>query len=341
MPTIKDVARAAGVSIATVSYALNNRTEMISHRTMEHVLETAQQLGYRPNIVARNLQASRTSLIGYAWHFFPFEEASWLLEQFAFFLARSAEERGYHLLTFTHPPDDPIAVYDDLIRSGRVDGFVIADTDMDDPRIQYLIQQDFPFVSFGRANDDWEFHWVDTDGQAGMRMATEHLIALGHQRIAFLGWTPDSLTGNYRFSGFQAAMRAAGLATPDVYIVQEDYDFYDVQAAFEMWQQLEANQRPTAVVAVSDYVALRAIHIAEKYGYDIGKTLSVVGFDNALFVRYLKPGLTTVSQPLQHSTRVLVDMLDKLVRGQPVEQPRQILLPELIVRGSSGRPQAE
>src|SRR5687768_4073846 len=133
MPTIKDVAKAAGVSIATVSYVLNDRKDMVSDKTRLHVLEIAKRLGYRPNIIARNLQSSRTKLVGYAWHINPLDQPTSVMDQFIYTLAQTVEEMGYHLLTFTNKREDPVAVYDDLIRSGRVDGFVVADTVTDDP----------------------------------------------------------------------------------------------------------------------------------------------------------------------------------------------------------------
>ena len=119
MPTIKDVAKRAGVSIATVSYALNDKLDMVSEETRRQVLSTAREMGYRPNVTARNLQAKSTGLIGYAWHIAPEElESSPMMAQFMFHLAQAVEAAGYHMLTFTHPADEPVEVYDDLIRLG-------------------------------------------------------------------------------------------------------------------------------------------------------------------------------------------------------------------------------
>jgi DNA-binding LacI/PurR family transcriptional regulator len=155
MPTIKEVAKQAGVSIATVSYVLNNRSEMVSEGTRQHVLSIAQMMGYKANSTARNLQSSRTGLLGYAWHADPTDSPNLVMEQFTYLLAQAAEHANYHLLTFTLPTDDPIRVYTEFIQSGRVDGFILAGTTYDDPRIAYLIEQPVPFVSFGRANPAW------------------------------------------------------------------------------------------------------------------------------------------------------------------------------------------
>jgi DNA-binding LacI/PurR family transcriptional regulator len=339
MPTIKDVAKAAGVSIATVSYVLNDRTDMVGEQTRLHVLETASRLGYRPNIIARNLQSSRTRLLGYAWHRTPTDLATSVMDQFMYHLAQAAEAQHYHLLTFTHPADDPVAVYEELIRSGRVDGFILAETVPDDPRIAHLIARGFPFVSFGRAHPDWSFNWVDTDGEAGTRLAAAHLLGRGHRRIAFLGWPRDSLTGNHRLAGYLDALRAAGVVIRDDFIIHNDYHKNSLETAFRHWATLPADQQPTALIAVSDFVAVAAMQVAEQFGHQIGTTLAVTGFDDAPFVRYLRPGLTTLRQPFAEISAVLVRRLDALICGDDAAGPTtELLMPELIVRGSSSAP---
>jgi DNA-binding LacI/PurR family transcriptional regulator len=340
MPTIKDVAKEAGVSIATVSYVLNNRNDMVSEKTRVHVMETARQLGYRANIIAKNLQSSRTNLLGYAWHTNPIDQPNLVMAQFIYHLAQAAEAQQYHLLTFTHPNDEPSAVYDELIRSGRVDGFLLAETVTDDPRVRYLMQKDFPFVSFGRANPKWDtdYHWIDTDGKAGMYDGTCYLIDEGHERIAFLGWPQDSLSGNYRLSGYQAAMTDACLPMPDDYIIYNDYAKNSIENAFTHWATLPTKQHPTAIIAVADYVAVAAMRIAEQFGFEIGKTLSIVGFDDAPFVRYLQPGLTTLQQPLPEIAKTMVEMIDLLIAGEVPEQSQRLFAPRLVIRGSSGAP---
>lgn len=341
MPTIKDVAKEAGVSIATVSYVLNGRKEMVGEKTRQHVLQVARELGYRANVTARNLQSSRTNLIGYAWHINPLDQPTSVMDQFIYTLAQSAEAAGYHLLTFTYKSEDPVAVYDELIRSGRVDGFVLADTVEDDPRVNFLLEQNIPFVSFGRANRASEFNWVDTDGQAGMAQATDHLLSLGHQRIAFLGWPHDSLSGNYRLDGYLTAMRAAGLDVPEHFVIHNEYAEDSLNRAFENWHRLPYDERPTAVIAVSDFVAVNAMRTVQEYGYRIGQTMSIVGFDDAPFVRYLQPSLTTLSQPFPYISDLLVETLDLLIKEKQPERLQTLVLPELVIRESSGPPQVE
>jgi DNA-binding LacI/PurR family transcriptional regulator len=335
MPTIKDVAKQAGVSIATVSYVLNNRHDMVGERTREQVLQVARDLGYKANITARNLQSSRTGLIGYAWHRNPSDQPHFVMNEFIYHLAQAAEAQNYHLLTFTHSNADSIAVYDELIQSGRVDGFIIADTIYDDPRIRYLMKRRFPFVSFGRANPSWDFHWVDTDGEAGMRIATDYLLSIGHRRIAFLGWPKESLSGNHRLDGYKSALEAVGISIRDDYIIHNDYAHNSIERAFEYWLSQPLADRPTAIIAISDYVAVAAIRVAEQYGLQVGQNLSIVGFDDAPFVSYFQPGLTTLGQPFEMITTHLVKQLDSLIRGENPLPKTLLVIPELIVRASS------
>lgn len=340
MPTIKDVAKEAGVSIATVSYVMNERYELVSEKTRDHVLDTAIRMGYRANTIARNLQSKRTNLLAYAWHSNPADQPNMVMDQFIYQLAHAAEKRNYHLLTFTHPDNDPIAVYEELIRSGRVDGFILSSTTQNDERVQYLMERKFPFVSFGRANPEWDelFHWVDTDGTAGMYIATKYLIEQGHEQIAFIGWPTTSLTGNYRLQGYLNAMSEHQLDILDHYRFHSDESENGIDEAFELWKSLPENQRPTAIVAVADYVAVAAMRTAEVYGYEIGKTMSIVGFDDAPFVRYLQPGLTTLAQPLEHISEILVEMIESLLSGEEPSETRLLLSPKLIVRGSTAAP---
>lgn len=340
MPTIKDVAQAAGVSIATVSYVLNNKTEMVSAETARHVFETANRLGYRANVTARNLKSNRTGLIGYAWHTLPGEEPHWLMDRFIYHLAQAAESFEYHLLTFTHPYGSSVQVYDELILSGRLDGFVLSETNFGDPRIPFLLEREFPFVSFGRSDAGLEFPWIDTDSENGMRIAIDYLVDLGHRRIAFLGWDEASLTGNLRFSGYLHGMEAHGLPVRPDWIVRGVVEDEFVPAALQFWASLPLHEQPTAAAAVSDHMAMTAIQAAQQAGFQVGETLSIIGFDDAPIARFAHPPLTTLRQPLPLITETLMTMLDAILQRNSYAPPQRLFLPELIIRESCAAPQS-
>lgn len=343
MPTIRDVAREAGVSIATVSYVLNNKHDAISVTTRQLVLEAAERIGYRPNATARNLRSNQTRLIGYAWYDVPdfgvpTGRLNTVLDWFTYYLARSAEQAGYHLLTFTYPLDDPVPTYEDLIRTGRVDAFVLAGTTVNDERVQFLLDQEFPFVSFGRSNAEWSFPWVDTDGRQGIRSAVEYLIGLGHERIAMLGWPEPSLTGNFRLQGYCEAMDSAGIPIRSEYILRGDHSVRAGQTAMATWCELPADQWPTAIVAVSDLMAIGVMNEAERRGLEVGKDISVIGFDDAPLTEYLRPALTTLQQPIPQICEALISMLEMILSKQDAEVTNMLIPPKLILRESCAPP---
>ena len=336
MPTIKDVAREAGVSIATVSYVLNDKTATISEATRNRVWEAVARTGYRPNATARNLRSRQSHLIGYAWHKVPKEQVSTVLDQFVDALARSAELAGYHIMTFIYSPDDPVPVYDELIRTGRVDAFVVGNTTRDDPRVKFLIERQFPFVSFGRANDQWDFQWVDTDNERGTRDAVDYLVSLGHRRIAMAAWPEESLSGSFRVEGYFEGLRRAGIESTPANLIRGLNTELAGHEALAAWCALPADERPTAIVAISDLIAIGIMNEAEQRGLVVGRDISVIGFDDAPLSQYLHPALTTLQHPIEQIGEALIAMLDDAIKGADSPQRHLLLPPRLIIRASCG-----
>lgn len=338
MPTIKDVAREAGVSIATVSYVLNNKLDAVSEDTRREVWEAVERIGYRPNVTARNLRSSQSRLIGYAWHALPVGVMNPVLDHFTYYLAQAAEAAGYHLLTFTYPPDAPIPVYDELIRTRRVDAFVLASTTDYDPRIRFLLDKNFPFVSFGRSSPDWDFLWVDTDGQRGVYDAVRSMIELGHRRIGMVAWGEDSLTGNFRFQGYLDALHEAGITPPAHLIFRGHQNEQTGRDALRYFWSLPKDARPTALMSVTDLIAIGVIKEAEQMGVIIGKDLSLIGHDNLPLTEYLHPPLNTLEQPLAEVSQAVVKLLSQVLGKKPLEKRQILLPPKLILRESVAPP---
>lgn len=335
MPTIRDVAQEAGVSIATVSYVLND-TGAVSEATRQRVLQAVEKLGYRPSILARGLQARESRMIGYSWRPMPPNQFNPILEKFIHSMAEAAERHGYHVLTFPHlEPYDEVTVYREMVESDRVDGFIISDTNQNDQRIRYLLDVGFPFVAFGRANPEWNFSWVDVDGADGVRGAVVHLLELGHRRIACLAWPETSLCGQDRLQGYRSAMNDAGLTVDPEWVIRIENDYPLAHRAMETWLALPPHRRPTAVVALTDLMAMGVMNAAADAGLQVGPDLAVVGFDDAPITSYLRPSLTSLRQPIAEVGERVVSMLIDLVRGR-APQPAQVLLkPRLIVRDST------
>jgi DNA-binding LacI/PurR family transcriptional regulator len=334
--TIKDVAERADVSTATVSYVLNESAP-IGEATRARVLAAAAELGYRPSAIARGLRAQESRNVGYSCHDVLPEHWHPILDRFLHSMAEAAQVQAYHILMFPSGHDGkPWLPYEELMLTGRVDGFVLSGTNLDDERIRYLMDKDFPFVAFGRANEGWDFPYVDVDGEAGIRQAVEHLLSLGHRRIGLIAWPETSLTGYYRYQGYVGALREAGVSPDPAWIVRVEHTEASGYQGMHALLNLPPDRRPTAVIALSDLMAIGAMNAIYEAGLRPGRDMAVVGFDDMPIVRYLRPPLTTLRQPIAEVGRRVVDMLIHLIRGEEVAERKVLLSPELIVRDSSG-----
>jgi len=332
--TIRDVADHAGVSIATVSYVLNDSAP-VSAATRQRVVEAVASLGYRPNITARNLKASETRMIGYAWHDVPTGQMNAVLDRFLYCMAQAAESHGYHVLTFTLSEHSAVKAYEDLIHINRVDGFVVSDTNRDDARIRRLMQMGVPFVAFGRANDDWNFSYVDVDGRCGVRIVVEHLLERGHRQIAFLGWPEGSLAGDARYEGYLDALTMVGITPPPDWIVRTYNSVADASHAAQRLMSLP--ERPTAIVCVSDMIAIGAMSYLDSAGFQVGVDVAVTGFDDHPMAEFLRPPLTSLRQPIERLARQVIDLLMAEIDKRPIVERRLLLAPVLIIRESSSQ----
>jgi DNA-binding LacI/PurR family transcriptional regulator len=335
LATIKDVARLAGVSIATVSYVIND-TVPVSEATRKRVWAVIRELGYRPNATARNLKAGQSRLIGYSWAPIPPDQVNPVLDEFLHILVQAASKADYHILPFPCSSDQiQVEVYEDLVYTGRVDGFIVSDTNFDDWRIAYFMDIGFPFAAFGRANKEWNFPYVDVDGAAGIRAATEHLLEQGHKCIGLIGWPEDSLTGNYRLQGYLEAMEKAGIPVDRAWIVRGEHSAQFGRRAAGQLLDLPADRRPTAIVALSDLMAIGAMAEVQARGLEVGRNVAITGFDDSPMAQYLHPPLTSLRQPIREIGQKVVEMVLRLIKGEELEERHVLLPPKLIVRKSS------
>ena len=335
MATIKDVARQAGVTSATVSYVLNN-SGRVSEATRQRVLEAARQLNYRPSITAQNLRSGESRIIGYAWHTERPGEWTPIMQQFLYNMSEAAEAAGYHILTFIADARDPVASYIQLAEMQRVDGFILANTDVDDPRIRRLLELNIPFVSFGRANDSWNFSYIDVDGADGMRQVIEHLAACGHRRIAFIRWPTRSLAGSYRAQGYREALSCLGLPSDERWLVEAENTPSHGYRAAQALMACSAGKRPTAIACVSDVIAIGVLKYLHEQGIAVGRDVAVTGFDDIPAAEHLTPPLTSVHQPLETIGQRLMEMLLEILHEPATETQQVLIKPCLVVRASSG-----
>ena len=334
--TLKDVAARAGVSYQTVSKVLNNRAQ-VTEETRNRIWQAVRELNYRPNVSARNLRKQASNLIGYAWHYMPDEfMQNPVLDGFVHSAANAAEAHGFHLLTFVADGGPPRPdVYHELFSRNQVAGFLLADTVGDDPRVEMLLDEDIPFVTFGRANDEWDFCWVDVDGQYGLRMVVEHLLQQGHRRIGFITWPEGSQSGAFREAGYRQALEGCGLEPDPQWIVRGEHSAELGRRGVRRLLELPPERRPTAIACVSDLVAIGALGAAAQAGLEVGEEIAITGFDDIPLVQYTQPPLTSVRQPIDAVGERVVDMLLKQIQGEVIDRKGVLLQPELIVRASS------
>ncbi len=335
MPTIHDVARLARVSPATVSNVING-TAPTSEETRRRVHEAIEKLGYHPSVLARGLQAGQSRMLGYSWLPTPMENFNPILDRFLQSMAEAAASHNYHILTFPAPsPHKEIDVYRQMVASGRVDGFILSSTNLNDARIRYLMEVDFPFVAFGRANPEWDFPCVDVDGTAGILLAMRHLLSLGHRRIACLAWPEDSLTGSYRLQGYYDGLAEAGLPAERRYLCRTTNDYTEAYHCAKELLSTPPTERPTAIVCLSDLMAVGVLNAATDAGIRVGHDLAITGFDDAPMARYMRPALTSLRQPIAGIGERAVQALLSLLKKETLIEPHILLAPELIIREST------
>ncbi|GAA4814451.1 LacI family DNA-binding transcriptional regulator [Nocardioides caeni] len=343
--TLADVAEQAGVSRQTVSNAINN-PDLLRPDTLARVQAAIDALGYSPNHAARQLRTRSSRLVGL--RLTPSQEftANMAMDRFNRSLVEACREVGYHVLLFSGGPaeegqrPDPLGGYDDLLRSTAVDAFVVTDTYLGNPQTSGLARRRAPFVAFGRPWDDpgARHPWVDVDGAAGVRLATEHVHGLGHRRIAWLGWEPGSWIGEDRRAGWHAAMDDLGLMTAGLEAAVAD-DVLEGGRAAAALLDVEEHRAPTAFVCASDTLAVGARGALADRGLVPGRDVAVVGFDDSQVAQVL--GLTSVRQPLEAVAVAIVRALTDLLSGEPSPAEGLLLAPSLEVRASSGSSDSE
>lgn len=336
MATIKDVAREAGVTTATVSYVLNG-TGRVSEATRQKVLAAARKLHYRPSVIAQNLRAGESRIIGYAW---PAEAVGeWVpaMQQFLYYLSVAVERAGYHVLTFITDPTDPVGSYAGLFDAGWVDGFVVAPVTCDDPRVAYLLAASIPFVAYGDTGKGWDFPRVEVNDAHGMALAVRHLLAHGHRRIGFVA-AEGAHPGARHAAGYARALEEAGITPDDRWqVVTGSMSQDGYHAARQLMMQPPA-VRPTAIACASDALAIGVIQYLVEAGQVVGRDVAVTGYDDGPAAAHLTPPLTSVRAPLEMVAEWLVALLLDVLYGTSEYERHLLLEPSLVVRASSGGP---
>jgi DNA-binding LacI/PurR family transcriptional regulator len=327
--TLRQVAAHAAVSRQTVSNALN-APHRLGPATLAKVTKAIDELRYRPNRSARSLSTGSAGLIGYC---VPPRAHSSMMDSFLHALSAAMESVGRHVLLFTAPSGKPgMAVYADLVAQQAVDGFVLSDTERDDPRHRWLTERDIRFVSFGRTwpRDGVEpASWVDVDGAAACSELVDGLRALGHSRIGFVGWSGRLGAAQDRRTGWRVACERHGLPTSGLAVRCVGDTVADGERAAAVL--LDRAKPPTAIMAASDVFALGVMRAVTQRGARPGTDVAVTGFDDSPLASAVSPGLTSVRQPVAKVAATALRLLQA-----PAGDPEGVLLPaEIISRASA------
>ena len=334
-PTIADVARLAGVSNGTVSFALNDRPG-VGAVTKARILAACEELGWTPDARARALSTSRSSALGLVIARPP--ELLGSDPFFAPFIAGVESvlaRRGHVLVLQVISGDGEERAYRRLAAEGRVDGVFLTDLRVQDPRPALLEEIGMPALAVGRQRGGPRLPSVLLDDLGGITAAVEHLVALGHRRIAYVGGPPDLVHGADRHRAWLEAVTAAGLVPgPDLV-----GDFTAAGGAKATVEAMDADPPPTAIVYANDLMAIAGIHQVAAAGLQVPDDVSITGFDDVELAAHVSPPLTTVTtDAMAWGARAASHLLD-LVDRRPAAA-RETATMHLVVRGSTAPPTA-
>ena len=331
MATLREVARRAGVSIATVSYVLNG-TRRVRPEVEARVWEAVAALGYRPNRVARGLRRRRTHVLGLI---VPDSANPFFAE-----VARGLEDASFaaeYRLILCNSDGDPLKEqrYLEVLLEQRVDGIALVSASAAPLHLSTLQASGVPFVVVDRDLPGLEADCVLADNLQGGYLATRHLLERGHRRIACITGPSDLTPSADRVRGYRQAMAEAGIEPPDLWIRRGDFRAESGYQAARFFLSLPPGLRPTAIFACNDLMAIGALRAIGEAGLAVPRDIALVGFDDITLAAYVIPPLTTVAQPTYEMGRLAGELLIQRIqeRGRPPARPP--LPVRLVVRQSA------
>lgn len=336
MVTIKDVAERAGVSVVTVSRAINH-PEIVSEKRAQRIQKAIDDLGYTPNAAARSLVIKSTKVIGVL---LP-DINNIYLPSVVSTLTDELEKRGYTIfLCTTGGTREKEARIIRIMQEKRVDGMILLGTRPIEAESHVLEQaaRSIPVVILDYTTN-CNMYCVRADEAAGMELAVKHLVTLGHSKIALINGEKNFTTNFYKQIGYETALRNSGIGLRPEYIIASS-PYYD--GGIEGTEQLlNLPDPPTAIVTAGDQIAMGAYYAAQRRGYRIPQDISIVGFSGSPTSAYIYPPLTTVNQHGPESACQAALLLVKIIEGREISDRNIIITPSLIVRESCAPPRAQ
>jgi len=332
MVTIKDIAREVGVSPSTVSRALSD-SPLISEKTKQNVKEVAQRLDYERNELARGLVKGSSGAVGLV----VADITNPFFSDIAQGVGEVAHRFGYGvMLCDTAGKANRESDYIRLLRRKRVDGLILTSATMDDPYLKDLAKTRTPFILVSRLCRSVDAPYVVVDDRMGARLAVEHLINLGHQYIGFIGGPANVQSSRDRMVTYREVLQEHGLAEKEEWMGFSDF----TQAAGRKAgrQMLSLPERPSAIFAANDMIALGVLEVAEEMGFLIPDDLSLVGYNDISYASLPRVQLTTVAQPTQEMGQIASEWLLSTIEEHKRHPLHCVLNPHLVVRRSTAPP---
>ena len=332
--TINDIAKKVGVSVTTVSRALNDFND-VNKDTKELIKQAAIEMNYTPNVAAQRFQKKRTDTIGLILPTFGPRFSDPFFSEFIAGIGNYAANFSYDLLVSTRTPgNEETKAYQLMVQSHRVDGLIIVRTRQQDERIAFLRSVNFPFVAFGRIEGEMDFPFVDEDSVFGMNLIAEYLHKMKHERIACITPPENLMFAKYRVEGLSLKLQDLGISLNPALVRTGDLT---QRSGYEhACELLDLPNPPTAIVACNDLMAFGAMSAAQDRNLVIGVDVSITGFDDIPMAAYSHPALTTVHQPIYQIGSKVCELLINKVRNFPIQDKHILLRPELMIRASSG-----
>lgn len=329
---IKDIAAISGVSPATVSRTLRN-PDIVSEETRKKVMKAVEEGGYTPSRFGANLRTQKSGNIIVVMPDITNQVNAGIIRA----IEREAQKAGYSiLLGDTQGLIEREKHYAGMAQSGQADGVLLFTFHMPFKLTQNqpVLKQLPPMVNSCESIPVEGISKVMIDNVSGARTAVEHLLSLGHKRIAAVMGPTDTPSTVERFDGYKSALKNAGIQINEQLIIRGDYGLDSGMGAME--QLLKLRMRPTAVFCFSDDMAIGAMSVLQENGFRIPQDISIMGFDDIRYARLMTPALTTIHQPLEEIGKACIELLLEQLDGKS-EPGRYIELPfKLMVRQSTG-----
>lgn len=340
MTTLKDLSRHLGLSVTQVSRALNDHSD-VAEETKRRVRDAATALDYQPNLSARRLRAGRSGLVGVVLPEVPRGiESSMFMNMFGGMSAHFWRHRMQFVTHIADPAEDIVTTYRRLIQAGSLDGFVIAEPVVDDPRVDFLLEHGVPFVLHGRGAEAAGHPYFDIDNHGVGVLLTKHLISKGHKRIALLNGLARRTYVQARFEGYVEAHEEAGLPVDPA--LHRCADMTEARGLVEtVWLFKDPATAPTAIIAGHPLIAKGVYRGLESLGLKVPADVSVVVHDDILPevpLASLNPMPTCTRAALNDSWEPLAEFLVGAIEGRPIETLQEIEPVDFVEQGSVGPP---